>query len=125
MKTVNDFNIKDGVVVLEGVAYAEEARVVDEFLKVHTEIKLASVFTNDQRSFRLDNGKLVLTNDKTFINPYFDLTTEDSKSILYPHTEKTDSSNLEQRIIALEKDLLEYESLLKSILSLLTKFIEK
>lgn len=71
MKTINDFKIIDGIAILEGVAYLEEARVVDEFLKINSTIQYASVVTNDNRYFELSDGKLILSKETKFNNPYF------------------------------------------------------
>jgi len=56
MKTINDFKIIDGVAVLKGVAYAEEAKVVDEFLKSNPNIRYASIHTKDNRYFELKDN---------------------------------------------------------------------
>jgi len=109
MKTVNDFKIIDGVAILEGVAYAEEAKVVDEFLKNNPNIKYASVYTFDNRYFELKNGRLLSTNEKTFINPYYvvsDYEKVDNKDFLgnlSNHDLMTKINDLEARLAKLEK----------------------
>lgn len=73
MKTTNDFKIIDGIAVLEGISYKEEAIVVDEFLKNNSNIIYVSLKTKDNRFFELNNGKLILSKNTKFINPYSNL----------------------------------------------------
>lgn len=72
MKTINDFIIIDEVAVLKDVSYAEEAKIVDEYLKLNKHIKYASVITKDSRYFELKNEKLINSKEDKFINPYFE-----------------------------------------------------
>ena len=71
MKTINDFKVINEVAILEGVAYAEEAKVVDDYLKANNQVNQVSVISKDGRNFELKNGKLVLSNGQVFLNPYF------------------------------------------------------
>lgn len=72
MKKTSDFIIRNSIAILEGVAYIEEVKVVDDFLRNHPEIKYASVVTDDKRHFELADGKLKLTKEETFLNPYYE-----------------------------------------------------
>lgn len=72
MKTSNDFYIKDNTAILEGVTYAEESKVVLEYLKNNPQIKYVAVISKDGRRFELKNERLVFTKEETFINPYYE-----------------------------------------------------
>ena len=71
MKTISDFKVVNNIALLEGVAYAEEAKVVEDYLKNNNHINQVSIVSNDGRNFELKNGKLVLSSVQTFLNPYF------------------------------------------------------
>lgn len=74
MKKIEDFIIINDTAELVGIAYREEAVIVDEFLRNNPNIKNVSLRTNDNRNFELINGKLVFTKSNTFINPYYNNT---------------------------------------------------
>lgn len=80
MKKTDDFKIIDGIAVLEGISYKEEAMIVDEFLKNNPDIINVSLKTKDNRYFELNNGKLILSNKTKFCNPYYNVKSND-KSI--------------------------------------------
>ncbi|HEY8364062.1 MAG TPA: hypothetical protein VIK84_00700 [Haloplasmataceae bacterium] len=116
MKTINDFKIIDGVAILEGVAYAEEAKVVDEYLKNNPNIKYASVYTFDNRYFELKNGRLLSTNEKTFVNPYYEVSND---TIIFENN-GIDLHELERRILAIESALLVLYKELQSYIDKMT-----
>ena len=107
MKTVNDFKIIDNVATLEGIAYAEETKVVEEFLKNNINIKYASVFTKDNRYFELVSGKLLFTKEKMFINPYYNDNEEIEKQTTLQ------KGNLENRITCMEDKISNLENIMK------------
>ena len=130
MKTIQDFKIEKGVAILEGVTYAEEAKVVDKYLQNNKKIPFAAVLTKDGRNFELRDGKLVLSNKKAFANPYFtqdrneeNIVLEKYSNSLYlsslnkvSNVEKIDK--LEMRIKALEDKITSYQKLLMEIKSI-------
>ena len=137
MKKTSDFIIRNSIAILEGVAYIEEVKVVDDFLRNHPEIKYASVVTDDKRHFELADGKLKLTKEETFINPYYEnlyaykkkegssyiepLVIDSQPEVVIekqPETEKVNTS-LENRILSLENQLSNVQLLLKEIMKLI------
>lgn len=71
MKSINDFKIIDGIAILKGISFVEEQKIVDEFLKEHQYIQYAKVVSEDNRFFKLQNNRLILSSEETFINPYY------------------------------------------------------
>jgi hypothetical protein len=129
LKTIEDIKVVNGIAVLEGVSFAEEANVVDMFLKTHTKIKYASVVTNDQRSFALINGKLTLSKDKTFVNPYYvekSIEIESKKEL--PELNNVQShmmnKNLEQRVEELEEKVSKLCNLLLKVTQISSEYIK-
>ena len=136
MKSIQDFKIVNGVAILEGIAYAEEAKAVDDFLKTNKEIKYASVFTKDKRYFELKNDKLVLSKEEQFINPYFvqneikEINVGFDKEVVKTNSpiEIFDMStlkeyehiiySLEEKVTLYKKTLIEIENLISTIKSL-------
>lgn len=117
MKTINDFKLIDGIAVLEGVAYIDEAKVVDEFLKNNSKIKYAKVVSKDNRHFKLDNNRLVITEEEKFLNPYYKNTNE-FNSIL-------NSTNNEKIYKSLEERVKDLEDKQEKLIQTLVSFIEK
>jgi|SRR5690554_1806913 len=127
MKTIDDFKIIDGVAILSDVKYAEEAKVVDVFLKNNPKIKYGSVYTKDNKNYELKDGRLLFTKEKRFINPYYQKGVEDVNIPMNIYTKSQDvlplnnfdkpneSKDLEKRIIFLENKVSEYQDLLKDI----------
>jgi len=124
MKTVNDFKIINEVAVLDGVAFAEEAKVVDEFLRDNIKIEYVSVISKDKRYFELKNSKLILTKEQKFINPYY-LCEDKALNDLKPYNKKDlllESSSLEelqQRIKHLENSKIKLIEMLEALLVVL------
>lgn len=71
MKKENDFINVGGTATLNGLSYAEEAKIVDIYLKKNSDICNVCLTTNDGRFLELKNGRFVLTDKSTFINPYY------------------------------------------------------
>lgn len=129
MKTINDFKIIDGVAVLEGVAYAEEAKVVDEFLKSNSNVKYASVYTKDNRHFELKDNKLFFTKKDKFLNPYYSQGNDDTNLLIEKYVKSSNLSTLkksnkvnslkelEKKILFLENEIYEYKNILNEILT--------
>ena len=113
MKTINDFKLINGVAVLEGVSYAEEAKVVEEYLKNNNNIEKASVIAKDGRRFELKDGRLVLSSEPTFLNPYYTIEKKHEEEVV----SKLVESNLEARINRLDKLIDEVLGLLKSYIT--------
>ena len=101
MKNINDFKIINNVAVLEGVAYLEEAKVVDSFLRLNPQIQYARVVTKDNCYFCLEQGKLMSTKEQNFLNPY------------YKEGQVFNSSDLEARVLYLEQKLAKLQEALK------------
>jgi len=118
MKTIKDFKIIDGIAVLEGVSYAEEAKVVDEFLKNNPNVRYASIYTKDNRYFELKENNLFFTKEKTFENPYYD-SKEETIVVESKNDDDIGQNNLEKRVLAIESTLL---SCYKTLHSLVKKF---
>ena len=76
MKKIEDFKIINDTAELVGIAYREEAVIVDDFLRNNPTVTNVSLKTSDNRNFELVNGKLVFTKNNTFINPYFQYNNE-------------------------------------------------
>jgi hypothetical protein len=127
VKTIQDFKIEKGVAILEGVTYAEEAKIVDEYLRNNKKISFVSVLTKDGRNFELREGKLLLSNKKTFINPYFTQERNEARDVSEKYTNSSYLSSLtksnyteeleklEQRVKALEDRISSYQKLLIEI----------
>lgn len=114
MKTINDFIIEDEIAKLNGVSYSEEAKVVDEFLRMNPNIKYVSVKSKDGRSFKLNNERLQITNEDTFINPYY----QDVK-VLNSISTIEESINLEAKVSILEEKIIKLEKFFKGLMALL------
>ena len=71
MKRKEDFKVMGEVAVLEGVSYQEEAKIVEEYLKEHEEIRYVRVVTKDGRGYELKDSSLIRTQEDRFINPYY------------------------------------------------------
>lgn len=132
MKTINDFKVVNGVAILEGVAYAEEAKVVDEFLKVNNQINQVSIISKDGRNFELKNGKLVLSNGQSFINPYFnkEINTinqeiEESKLNMVNNDDGImNIHEIKQQLIIQDKKIEKINFLIKEMLNLLNSYLK-
>jgi len=132
MKTIKDFKVVNGVATLEGVAYAEEAKVVDEFLKANDQIKQVSIISKDGRNFELKNKKLVLSNEQYFLNPYLikeikDDNQETVENILNKNNIDNRIMNIheiEQQLKILDNKVNEINSLIKQISQLLNTNIK-
>lgn len=132
MKTINDFKVINGVAILEGVAYAEEAKVVDEFLKVNNQINQVSIISKDGRNFELKNGKLVLSNGQSFINPYFnkEINTinqeiEESKLNMVNNDDGImNIHEIKQQLIIQDKKIEKINFLIKEMLNLLNSYLK-
>ena len=71
MKTVNDFYIQDGIAILDGVKYKEEAKVVEEYLRSNPFIKHVKITSQDGVSYELLDSKLVKSEKKVNLNPFY------------------------------------------------------
>lgn len=96
MKKIEDFKIINNTAILEGIAYREEAMIVDEFLKNNQNIQYVSLKTNDNRSFELIKGKLIPSINSTFINPYYNLNISSDN---IDHSQKLDEKNINNQQI--------------------------
>lgn len=133
MKTVTDFKIIDGIATLEGVAFSEEASVVDYFLKNNNRIQKASVISIDGRSFELREGKLVLSIDKTFFNPYYtneiitnNLNDEkkDMNLIDYKNENYVTVEKIEKQLLIQEKRIDKLFTIIEGISVLLNSYLK-
>ena len=132
MKTINDFKLVNGVAILEGVAYAEEAKVVDDYLKANNQIKSVSVISKDGRNFELRNGKLVLSNGQNFSNPYYtkyineikDNVTITENEYLTVNQSRSEMTNngFNQKLLYLEERFNKLENIIKEISILLESY---
>jgi hypothetical protein len=131
MKTIKDFKIKGEAAILEGISYANEAIVVEDFLKANPTIKYVKVVTKDNRNFELKDSKLVFTKEEQFINPYYvNINPINNDKVINNDTnvinnrDKENNLNIEDRIKCLEDKSLKYEKMLKEVaivLSSITK----
>src|SRR5690554_2347589 len=117
MKTVNDFEVINGVAHLSGVAYAEEALVVKEFLKDNPNIKYASIVTRDNRHFELKDNRLVFSREERFINPYYNGDNETNDNFTADISDN--NQKLESRIEAIEKAVERINSIISKVTLLL------
>lgn len=133
MKTINDFKIINEVAVLDGVAYAEEAKIVEEYLINNKEVKYVSVLSKDGRYFELKNCKLVLSNEERFINPYFikksnlicdELDSKVSKQKKLEPILNVSNIELDQKFYYLEERLGKLYSLMNEITKLLKSYYD-
>lgn len=131
MKTIEDFEIIDGIAILKDVAYAEEANVVDEFLKNNKDVKFVSVLTKNGCHFELKNRKFVFSKEGKFLNPYF----IEDRILINEGKEEVKKNNLEplfnvsiyeldQKIFYLEEKMDKLNSLLKDIGNLLFSYFD-
>ncbi|MFA7689192.1 MAG: hypothetical protein WCX96_03805 [Bacilli bacterium] len=122
MKTINDFKIINGVAVLEGISYADEAKVVDEYLKQNTNVLYVCVMTKDGRYFVLKNDKLIYSNEKTFTNPYYceDSILKKTKKELEPLKDNL----LEDRVLVIENSLARLNEGFSKLLLAIKNIIE-
>lgn len=115
MKKIEDFKIINDTAILEGIAFKDEAIIVDDFLKNNSNIKNVSLKTSDNRYFELVNKKLILSSTTTFINPYFNnsLSKESLKKDFSQDLEVTSvttskTEDISNDINNLKKDILSF-----------------
>lgn len=66
-----EYKLINGVMVFENVKYHHQANMVEESLKEKSMIEEVSIRTSDGRYFKLENHKLVQTEESIFVNPYY------------------------------------------------------
>src|SRR5690606_9761516 len=122
MKTKNDFIIENNKAILVGVSYAEEAKVVDEFLNENQGIKYVQIVTKDGRNFKLSNGKLIFTKEESFINPYYideNKKSDNPSNIKCEMNDGLENSSNQDRLLLLERRLVRLEDRIDNIIKTL------
>ena len=128
MKTKDDFVIEKGIAFLKGISFAEEAKVVYDFLKVNQDIEYASVVTNDNRYFELKGEKLVRTDNTSFKNPFYKILgeTNHKQSVILDNNNKMKNLNKNEiKIEYAEKDIVDKINNIELRLSKLESILNK